>query len=466
MTTAILLGDCRMTLATLADRSVQTCVTSPPYFGLRDYGTATWEGGDPECAHTPDERGGRFASPVSSKQASNIGSGTASQRDCRCGAVRVDAQIGLEETPDAYVANLVSVFREVRRVLRDDGTLWLNLGDSYATGGGKANSPGGGGKANSPGGGEQGKRFTERAGFGARGGNEGKHADAGVPTCQPNRMPLPGLNPKDLIGIPWRVAFALQADGWYLRSDIIWHKPNPMPESVTDRPTKSHEYLFLLSKSPTYLYDADAIAEPAIYAGTEQSFSTNYKHNRQVTGAPSGNERPGAPPVLMKANRNRRTVWTVATQPFKGAHFATFPPALIEPCILAGSAAQACETCGAAWGRVVDRVPGVTESTVRPKQTAGMDSTTSTLSYSGGSASWQERGPKSIDRGFAPRCDCETNTGAGRSIVLDPFGGAGTTGLVADRLGRDAILCELNPTYAEMARRRITDDAPLFTAGL
>jgi DNA modification methylase len=313
VTVRVLTGDCRTLLASLDAGSVQTCVTSPPYFGLRDYGNA--------------------------------------------------AQIGLEGTPDAFVAELVAVFREVRRVLRDDGTLWLNLGDSYISVGSGTQ-------------GEGGEMATRRV---------AQVRDRKAVHGSISRPPsVAGLRPKNLIGIPWRVAFALQADGWYLRSDIIWHKPNPMPESVTDRPTKSHEYLFLLSKSPTYFYDADAIREDSVQperAGIlETSFSTGDATStlRCDTGRS----------VLRTLHRNRRTVWTVATQPFSGAHFATFPPALIEPCILAGS----------------------------------------------------RRG----------------------DVVLDPFGGAGTTGLVADRLGRDAILCELNPTYAAMARRRIADDSPLF----
>ncbi len=321
MSVRVLDGDCRELLATLPAESVQTCVTSPPYFGLRDYGVA--------------------------------------------------GQIGLEPTPDAFVAEMVAVFREVRRVLRDDGTLWLNLGDSYSGSGPSGAS-------------YQSKTTKEREGKARDGAFAvSKTLSArGLTYAEKKPIPAHGLKAKDLIGIPWRVAFALQADGWYLRSDIIWHKPNPMPESVTDRPTKSHEYLFLLAKSERYYYDADAIAEPSAHPHlVGKSQKVNYADD-------SAMRNDGNRVVIRTAERNRRTVWTVATQPYSGAHFATFPPALIEPCILAGSA-----------------------------------------------------------RG---------------DTVLDPFGGAGTTGLVADRLGRDAILCELNPTYAEMARRRITDDAPLF----
>ena len=343
MSVRILLGDCRERLRGLPDGMAQTCVTSPPYFGLRDYG--------------------------------------------------VDGQIGLEATPDAFVGAMVEVFREVRRVLRDDGTLWLNLGDSYANDGKWGGSTGG-------------KHVSSL------------HGDSGIG----RQKRMTGLKPKDLIGIPWRVAFALQADGWYLRQDIIWAKPNPMPESVRDRCTKAHEYMFLLSKGPRYYYDAAAIAEPVTQStvarlaqdvesqtgsdrvpgktnGTMKAVRSkrdsfkreDSKRAQVIPGQTVGTHRPDRDESAYALDtRNRRSVWTVATQPFKDAHFATYPPELIEPCILAGS----------------------------------------------------------------PR----------DGVVLDPFGGAGTTGLVADRLGRDAVLIELNPEYAEIARRRLAGDAGMFAS--
>lgn len=270
--TRILTGDALAVLRTLQSGSVQTCVTSPPYWGLRDYG--------------------------------------------------VKGQLGLEKTPEEYVAKLVDVFREVRRVLKDDGTLWLNLGDSYATGGGKV--------GDHPGGGAQGAKYR---------GDHAKDPKArGIgPATQPNRLPIPGLKPKDLVGIPWRVAFALQADGWYLRSDIIWSKPNPMPESVRDRPTKAHEYVFLLSKSPRYYYDHEAIKEPG-KLGRSGNTQHKYVNGQQLHRTKAGflEMRQTVYPRV-----NKRTVWTVTPRPFRGAHFATFPPALIEPCILAGAPAGA-----------------------------------------------------------------------------------------------------------------------------
>ncbi|OJT96811.1 MAG: site-specific DNA-methyltransferase [Rhizobium sp. 63-7] len=286
-------------------QSVHCCVTSPPYFGLRDYG--------------------------------------------------VDGQLGLEATPDEFVEAMVAVFREVRRVLRDDGTLWLNLGDSYAANRSYQVPSTKGGQKHGPG-----------------------QSAGGKASVIPD-----GLKPKDLIGIPWRVAFALQADGWYLRQDIIWHKPNPMPESVRDRCTKAHEYIFMFSKSPRYYFDSDAIKEPAV---SDHKSGNGFKRDarksyQNADGTPRGNDEQW---TGVGGLRNRRSVWTVTTKPFKGAHFATFPPDLIEPCILAG-----CPEGG---------------------------------------------------------------------TVLDPFGGAGTTGLVAQAHGRNAILLELNPEYAAMARERI--DAP------
>lgn len=333
MTVQILIGDCREQLRTLPDQSINTCVTSPPYFGLRDYG--------------------------------------------------VEGQLGLEPTPDEFVAAMVSVFAEVRRVLRDDGTVWLNLGDSYA----------GGTKEKSVGRNDAGRNFTGGGGNIAGSGNPGKQGTVAVAS---------GLPAKQLIGIPWRVAFALQADGWYLRQDIIWHKPNPMPESVRDRCTKAHEYIFLFSKSPRYYFDADAIKEPAKYGARGSEFHTGKTGDHQLGRASTKprksvkrggfngktNELTGREAFrAITETRNKRSVWTVSTKPYKGAHFATFPPDLIEPCVLAGCPA-------------------------------------------GGT-------------------------------VLDPFFGAGTTGLVAKAHGRECIGIELNPEYAALARERI--DAPLQT---
>jgi DNA modification methylase len=315
----ILLGDVRQRVAEIPDGTVRCCVTSPPYWGLRDYGN--------------------------------------------------DGQIGLEQSPDEYVEELVAVFREVRRTLTEDGTLWLNLGDSYAGGGGYApNAPTNKSRANGEAWGKM-NPFTS-----SRGESRIKPMGAIVPE---------GLKPKDLVGIPWRVAFALQADGWWLRQDIIWHKPNPMPESVTDRCTKAHEYVFLLSKSPRYYYDAEVVAESAKATNLHDYTGMSYAAPGQSAHTGTRGKATTGP-----FSRNRRSVWTITTKPFKGAHFAVMPEALVEPCILAGS------------------TPG--------------------------------------------------------DLVLDPFTGSGTVAVVALRHGRRFIGCELNPDYAEIARQRIIDDAPLF----
>lgn len=309
MTFEIRQGDALELLREMPAESVQCCVTSPPYFGLRNYG--------------------------------------------------VDGQLGAEDTPEEYVDVMVEVFREVRRVLRSDGTLWLNIGDSYAGSGKGGNPPD-----------SKWKGFV---------GNSAREAAA---TCGPGdkRVP-PGFKPKDLMGVPWRLAMGLQADGWWLRADNIWHKPNPMPESVEDRTTRAHEYLFHLSKSYSYFYDAAAIAEPMVNA--------QYADGRWAFGGskatPEG-KATGKAWVSESAVRNKRSVWSVATQPFPEAHFAVMPQALVEPCVLAGSK------------------PG--------------------------------------------------------DLVLDPFAGSGTVGVVSLRHGRRFIGLELNPNYVEMAERRIA--GPLF----
>lgn len=390
---ALYQGDVLEVLAGMGDESVNCVVTSPPYWGLRDYGTGTWEGGDPECDHQVPKRPERtFADGrnVSGKSCTSCTSWT--HRDCttykdtcgKCGARRVDRQLGLEPTVQEYVEKMVAVFREVRRVLRADGTCWVNMGDCYATGVGKV--------GDHPGGGSQGERW--KSGYKGNHADDPKRAKVAAhigPMTQPNRMPQPGLKPKDLVGLPWRVAFALQADGWWLRSDIIWHKPNPMPESVRDRPTRAHEYIFLLTKSAKYWYDNDAVKEPGALDTVpryRRGRSDNHKwgdggplnqtiartlahmvseapeidllfgmdeeHGRDahapLNGTKRDKQRGHSRPHdgfndrwdgMTKAEqcagmRNLRDVWTHATCPYPGAHFATYPPELVLPCVLAG----------------------------------------------------------------------------------------------------------------------------------
>jgi DNA modification methylase len=300
----IIVGDVRTAMQSIPDQSVQTCITSPPYWGLRDYGTGTWLGGDEACSHKRDSKYSDKTITVHKNPAiGGVGDAIYKSICERCGATREDEQLGLEESPQQYVDQMVEVFREVWRVLKDDGTLWLNIGDSYA---GSGKGPAG----------NLGATHNERH-------MEHKHS-AIVPD---------GLKPKDLVGIPWRLAFALQADGWYLRQDIIWHKPNPMPESVTDRCTKSHEYVFLLTKSRHYFYDHEAIKEPVAQDwGTRDR--TQGKYHNEGTGLT-----PHSGLTKSYETRNKRDVWTVATKPYKEAHFAVMPEALVEPCLLAGSAA-------------------------------------------------------------------------------------------------------------------------------
>ena len=295
---AIINADVIEGLQRFPDQMFHYVVTSPPYFGLRDYKTAKWEGGtDPACNHEPPDEAGNTDKP-SAGQRQHAGR-FAGSHCYRCGAKRIDLQIGMEKTPDEYVGKLVEVFREVKRVLRDDGTCFIVIGDSYA--------------AN--------RSYQVPS---TKGGAKHSSAQAG----QTGNIVPPGCKPKDLIGIPWMLAFALRADGWYLRSDIIWHKPNVMPSSVKDRPTTAHEYVFLLTKSAKYCYDYDSVKEPAV-AGWNGSKFTDERDALTKPGLGKG-------PRHESTTRNRRSVWSINTRASKGAHFATFPPALVEPMILAG----------------------------------------------------------------------------------------------------------------------------------
>ena len=318
----LLQGDCIEKLKELEDKSVQCVVTSPPYWGLRDYGTAIWEGGKEDCPHFRTSH--QSKNTITGQKKSVLYGGIADsiyKSVCKlCGAVRKDNQLGLEETYQEYIESIVNVFKEVKRVLKNDGVVWLNLGDSYSE--------------------------------------------------------------KQLIGIPWRVAFALQDDGWYLRQDIIWAKPNPMPESVKDRCTKAHEYIFLLTKSPHYYYNAESIKEPTINVGADNTVGGNKYPGKYQNIGESKNYYKDT------GSKNKRSVWNIATKVYSEAHFATFPPHIPEICIKASS--------------------------------------------------------KEGD------------------IVLDMFAGAGTTGLVADRLGRNAILIELNKNYVKLIEDRLRNDAPMF----
>lgn len=400
MKASILVGDVLARLRELPDESVQCVVTSPPFWGLRDYGTAEWEGGSDDCDHKGRSQTsgastlGEWKNGGGQRYKEQTGGMPFAHTCGKCGAVRVDHQIGLEKTPQEYTAKMVEVFREVRRVLKSNGICWMNLGDSYSSG----------------------DRGTYRSGVSDNKGQQ-------VQDDMPRPKTPPGLKEKDLVGIPWRIAFALQEDGWWLRQDIIWSKPNPMPESVQDRCTKAHEYIFLLSKSARYFYDADAIKEDCTadhpagnnnHKGTT-AYNDGDEHHRTKEGLVrfakktrktkipggwdtgdgahgtihrTGRTEAEYADVVLGEKRNKRSVWEISTQAFPEAHFATYPEALVEPCILAGSREE--------------------------------------------------------------------------DTILDPFCGSGTTGVVALRYRRNFIGIELNPEYAVLADKRIHNEAPLL----
>jgi DNA modification methylase len=425
----ILKGDCLETLKSLDEQSINTCVTSPPYWGLRDYGTGEWVGGDPDCPHmrtTKISKDTATGHKAMYEQGNVVGDAIYKSKCPKCGSVRKDKQLGLEETPEEFVENLVRVFKEVKRVLRDDGTVWLNLGDSY---------------------------YNYRPGKGqALSKQSVSNTDQDLPQdCARRGNKIAGLKEKDLVGIPWRVAFALQADGWYLRQDIIWHKPNPMPESVRDRCTKSHEYIFLLSKNPKYYYDNEAIKEDAKSAGKK---SDGFKGRQggaeyHATGGGIGSEEK------IYNKKNKRSVWTITTKPYKEAHFATFPTELIEPCVLAGCPEEICVDCGKPYKRVMQK-PKQLE--IERNKRSGLDDR-----KVGGVLDKYNRENPPIDLGLQKQCDCETNETKG-GTVLDPFGGSGTTGVVASKHNRNAVLCELNEGYIDIAEKRLNDGFDIFSS--
>jgi len=349
----------------------------------------------------------------------------------------IDGQIGMEETPELFVAKIVEVFREVKRVLRYDGTLWLNFGDSYASGAG--------------GRGDVGNLI-----------NGVQTRTQGVGEGRIKRDIPEGLKPKDMIGIPWMVAFALRADGWYLRSDIIWSKPNPMPESVTDRPTKAHEYVFLMTKSARYYYDADAIREPHAESTFKRALSVNSSGNRKDGGeakwqgglTPEQQDRYYSN-LESSLGRNRRTVWEIATQPTPEAHFATFPEALVEPCIKAGTSERGCcAKCGAPMERVVEKEFYGNWEHYRT------DDWDTNVHNKGHATDKAYKPPKTT--GWQPTCKCNADTAP--CVVLDPFGGSGTTAKVSRRLKRSCILIELNPAYIKIARGKLRLNEQLVNA--
>lgn len=308
----ILHGNCIETLKTIPDESVDCCITSPPYYGLRDYGTGTWVGGDPNCPHrrTTKYSEKTITGHAQEELRGNVGDAIYKTVCPLCGAIREDKQIGLEETPEEYINRLVQVFREVKRILKSEGTLWVNIGDSYAGGQGRY----GGFDDMSD------KQNTNKGSLGQ------------INTYQ--KWNHDTIKTKDLIGIPWTLAFALRNDGWYLRQDIIWHKPNPMPESVKDRCTKSHEYIFLLSKSPKYYFDYEAIQEESVCKDDPRAGLGHIDYDGKRGGNQTSLGQQSF--VSISEKRNKRDVWSVIPSHYKEAHFATFPEELVTPMLLAG----------------------------------------------------------------------------------------------------------------------------------
>lgn len=393
-------------LRALPDASIHCCITSPPYWGgIRDYGTGRWEGGSAECRHSPADtpkRRGEATSTLTGMNASGHPHAAYRGGACpRCGAVRVDQQIGLERTPEEYIAKLVAVFREVRRVLRSDGCLWINIGDVWAD-------------------------TTRRA--------------------------RRGIRRKDLIGVPWMLAFALRADGWYLRQEVIWHKPTAMPESVTDRPHRDHEQIFLLTKSARYFYDAEAVRQP----GSPKTLTVTTSP-RKGDGVESAGERRS---LYMETNggryhppgHNLRSIWSIPSEPLPDEHYAAFPTALPSVCIQASTSERGCcAVCGAQWRRITQRSGAgigrsIYDHSIKSEQ--GRRATTPQAKAG--------RGYTIETLGWRTSCKCDAGDPVD-CLVLDPFAGAASTGVSALRLGRRFIGIELSARYCEIAEHRLRE---------
>ena len=461
----ILQGNSLEVLKQIPDNSIDCCVTSPPYYGLRDYGTAKWEGGDENCNHLQVNDIRENVKQVTNKGTNQIGYKTICNM---CGAIRIDYQIGLEETPEEYVLKMVEIFREVKRVLKDDGILWLNLGDTYSA-----------------------HKDCKSVSDSLRVGGKSETAniiEKGKSNSRNSKMLKSiGLKNKDLIGIPWMVAFTLRTDGWYLRQDIIWHKPNPMPESVTDRCTKSHEYIFLMSKSQKYYYDNEAIKEPISNSSIARLMQDveNQKGSDRVPGKTKGNMKACRPNGVTRnrllnynskenffrpkekiegfkkesdiplpdGKRNKRSVWTVNTHSYSEAHFATFPEELISPCIKAGCPKFICKKCGKAREpiRVAEKIPEFCKTYLDgekndKKQCGSLIGWVTNSKYE----EWRKNNPVIYELS-----DCGCNAGWESGIVIDPFMGAGTTGLVSLKEDCNYVGIELNPEYIKIAEERI-----------
>ena len=425
-------GNCIDKIKELDDNSIDCVVSSPPYFGLRDYGTATYEGGNPDCQHTIND--GTY-DPKKGTMVERPDRASDKKNCVKCGAKRIDEQFGLETTYQEYIANTVKVFETFKPKLKDTATIWWNVGDSY-------------------------------------------------------NNKLESLKEKDLMMIPNRVAIALQDAGWYIRSEIIWHKPNPMPESVRDRPTSAQEKIWLITKSKKYYYNADAIREP-LAASSLARLSQDIKNQKGSTRANGGMKSNGnMKAVFSKKNikgnfskrgitrtteglnlktqlekinplgRNKRNVWTITTKPFKDAHFATFPKDLIEPCIKAGCPEKVCVECGTPYKKNYNR------KRIRRDELDPSDYRYRPNKYKGAYEEINGKGDAGYQSsefiGFEKDCNCKTDKFES-GVVLDPFGGSGTTGIVAKSLNRQAILIELNKDYINIVNKRIDKELGMFS---
>lgn len=412
----------------LPDQSVHCIATSPPYYGLRNYGVPPQDWAAVEYAPMP-------GIPTVSIPAQQVA-------------------LGLETDPSSFVAHVVQIFREARRVLRDDGVLWLNFGDSYLSKPYAGDNPQDLGANNSM--------------------TQVKQSPIGILHNKKACLLAVGLKPKDMIGIPWRIAFALQADGWTLRQDIIWAKGSCMPESVTDRCTKSHEYVFMFAKSQRYFFDHVAIRESAKFAEHHNRYHTKTQgkeeHNKNANNL-SGNNK-GLRGFLSEnaGHRNKRSVWNINPKPYKGAHFAVWPEALVEPMILAGTSEGCCSACGAPRQRVIERVKtGLDDYEGKWKDEGAQSSGRRILAQvRAARASGNDHDQpfsQPVTKGWQDSCDCQAPTAP--CTVLDPFSGSGTTGAVARRLGRSYIGIDLNAEYLVLAKERIfAKDLPDVFSGV